>query len=352
VNLIDLRSDTVTRPTPGMRAAMASAEVGDDIYREDPTTRALEETGAALFGRPGAVFMPTVTMANQICLSLLAGPGDEVICELDAHLVRYEGGAAAAVGGIQTRTVASPDGRLPLTALRHIVRAGPPGGGSSGVRTAAVAVEQTHNQSGGRVYPIADLVELRAFADATGLGIHCDGARIWNAHAATGVPLATYGAQFDALAVCLSKGLGCPAGALAVFVDEAMTVEARRLRRRLGGAMRQVGILAAAGLYGLRHHLDRLADDHAHARQLAEAVETARPGTVDGPVETNIVYLDLPTDSLGGFVAACREEGVLVTVVHGRRARLVTHLEVDDAATGRAAKVLTAAVRTVHKGQS
>lgn len=343
VTYIDLRSDTVTRPTEGMRAAMAAADVGDDLYGEDPSVRALESECAALFGKPAAMFTPTVTMGNQICLSMLARPGDEVVCDVDAHVVRYEGGAAAVVGGIQTRTTAHPRGRLDLGILDGMVRERPAGPGAGSVRTAALVVEQTHNQGGGAVYPLDELAALREFATGRGVAIHCDGARVWNAHVASGIPLASWAATVDTLAVCLSKGLGCPAGGVVLLPDAGLLLEARRLRRRLGGSMRQVGVLAAAGLYALRHHVERLADDHAHARALAAAAGPA----VAGAVETNIVYLDLPRPAVEPFVDACRAEGVLVSVVQDRRARLVTHLDVDGAAVRRACDVVSRAVAGV-----
>lgn len=342
--MIDLRSDTVTVPTDGMRRAIATAAVGDDIYGEDPTVRRLEERVAELFGAGGAVFTPTVTMANLVALSLLAAPGDEIICDVDAHIVRYESGAAAVCGGIQTRTTCDPAGTIPVASLERLVRAGAATASSSGVRTRAVAVEQTHNQRGGRIYPLAELQALRSFTRARAIAVHCDGARLWHAHVATGVPLSTYAAQFDTVAVCLSKGLGCPAGALLVLPNTDAVTEARRLRRRYGGSMRQTGLLAAAGLHALDHHIARLADDHRRARTLADAVNAARPGTITDPVETNIAYLELPEGALTPFLSACRVEDVALTGVHGRRARFITHLGVDDAKIARAIDVLTGQV--------
>lgn len=339
--LIDLRSDTVTKPTAGMRQAMADAEVGDDTYGEDPTARALEDRCAELFGAGGAVFTPTVTMANLIGLGLLTRPGDEIICDINAHIVRNESGAMAVCGGIQTRTTSDPAGIVPVEVLGGLVRGDVASGTSSRVHTAAVAIEQTHNQHGGAVYPLSAMAALRAFALAHGLAVHCDGARIWNAHVAAGVGLDAYGAQCDSIAVCFSKGLGCPAGAVLVLANPDAVREARQLRRRYGGSMRQAGILAAAGLYALSHHLGRLADDHRRARRLAAAIEASRPGTVRHEVLTNIVYLELPDGALGSLLKQCKAEGVLLTRIHGRRARLVTHLDIDDKDTMRAARVLS-----------
>jgi threonine aldolase len=335
---VDLRSDTVTRPTPAMLAAMAAAQTGDDVYGEDPTVRALEERVAAAFGHEAAVFVPTGTMGNQICLQLVVPPGEELLCGDEDHVVTYELGGAARYGGISSRTLGAPRGLLTADVVAGQLR--PAGWGT--VATRAVSVEQTHNRGGGAVHPLAALQELRTLTSDAGVALHCDGARIWNAAVASGTPLEAYGPLFDTLSVCLSKGLGAPVGSL-VVTDAARAAEARVLRKRLGGGMRQAGVLAAAGLHALDAHLDRLADDHARARRLAEALAPA--GVVDpGQVETNLVPLDLagaPLDALG-LAAAARERGVLVSVLAPTRARLVTHLDVDDADVDRAAQVLGA----------
>jgi threonine aldolase len=335
---VDLRSDTVTRPTPAMLAAMAAAETGDDVYGEDPAVNALEERVAALFGHEAAVFVPTGTMGNQICLQLVVPPADELLCGAEDHVVTYEHGGAARYGGISSRTVTAPRGLVTADVVAGQLR--PPGWGT--VPTAAVSVEQTHNRGGGAVHPLAALQELRVLVDGHGVRLHCDGARIWNAHVASGTPLDAYGALFDTLSVCMSKGLGAPVGSL-VVTDAARAAEARVLRKRLGGGMRQAGVLAAAADHALSHHLDRLADDHARARRLAETVADAAPGVVDPAlVETNIVPLDLSGTACDGpeLAAAARAEGVLLSVVGPRRARLVTHLDADDAGVGRAADVV------------
>jgi threonine aldolase len=334
--MVDLRSDTVTRPTAGMREAMATAEVGDDVYGEDPTVIALQDEVAALFGHEAALFTPTGSMANQICVQLLVPPGSELLCDADAHVVTYEVGAAAAYGGISSRTWPASGAEIDPDQVAAMVRPD----GFHAVPTRAIAVEQTHNRGGGGVIGLPTLRALRQVADAAGVGLHCDGARIWHAHVADGVPLDTYGALFDTLSVCLSKGLGAPIGSLVVSSAERIA-RARDIRKRLGGGMRQVGVLAAAGRYALRHHLDRLADDHARAARLAEAL--APYGVVDaGKVRTNIVSLDLaksPVDALA-LGAAARERGVLVSVLGPRTARLVTHLDLDDAGVDRAGRVL------------
>jgi threonine aldolase len=340
-SIVDLRSDTVTRPVAAMREAMASAEVGDDVYGEDPTVNALEARVAALFGHEAAMFTPTGSMANQTCLQLLVPPGEELLCDADAHVVTYEIGAAAALGGISSRTWPAAGADIDPEAVAGMIRPA----GYNAVTTRAIAVEQTHNRGGGGIIPLSTLESLRRIADDAGVRLHCDGARIWHAHVADGVPLATYGALFDTMSVCLSKGLGAPVGSVVVSSRERIE-RARVIRKRLGGGMRQAGILAAAGDYALTHHVQRLADDHARAARLAEAL--APYGVVDAArVVTNIVPLDLakaPIDapSLG---AAARERGVLVSVLGPRSGRLVTHLDVDDAGIDRAAEVLTGILR-------
>ncbi|MFW3170726.1 threonine aldolase family protein [Geodermatophilus sp. CPCC 206100] len=337
-DLIDLRSDTVTRPTAGMRRAMAEAEVGDDVYAEDPSVRALEERTAELFGHEAALFVPSGTMGNQIGMRLVCEPGQEVLCDADAHVVTYEMGAAAAVFGISTRTVVSDGrgwrggtgtGRLDAEQLIAQVR---PRGDWHLTATAAVAVENTHNRGGGLVQPLDQLERLWAWSREAGVAVHLDGARIWNAHVASGVDLATYGRLADTASVCFSKGLGTPVGS--VLVASAERIAAARLwRKRLGGGMRQVGVLAAACTYALDSHLGRLAEDHEHARLLAK-----RLGVDPATVETNMVVLD---DVPAPVVAeAAKAQGVLVSQVSPRRVRLVTHLDVDRAGVERAADVL------------
>jgi threonine aldolase len=321
-----------------MRAAMAAAEVGDDVYGEDPTVNALEAEVAALFGHEAALFCPSGTMANQIALQLVVAPGGELLAGADAHVVTYELGAAAALGGISTRTWPSVGAALDVEQIAAMIR---PAGYPS-VPTAAIAVEQTHNLGGGGVVPLSVLRDLRAVADAQQIALHCDGARIWHAHVADGVPLTAYGELFDTLSVCLSKGLGAPVGSLVVS-DAQRIAKARWIRKRLGGGMRQAGILAAAGNHALTNHIGRLADDHVRARRLAEAL--AEFDVVDATrVRTNIVPLDLSRSSLDApsLGVAAREAGVLVSVLGPRVARLVTHLDVDDAGIDTAIDVLTA----------
>lgn len=328
-DLVDLRSDTLTRPTAAMRRAMAEAEVGDDVYGEDPTVRRLEEYVAGLFGHEDALFCPTGSLANVLAVGLVVPPGQELLCESSAHVVRAELGAHAVVGGVTTRTWTHERGLLDLDAVQQMYA---PDMGPFFVRTGAVAVENTHNFAGGTVQPLDRLQALRAWADEVGTKVHVDGARIWNASVATGTPLDVYGALADVMAVCLSKGLGAPIGSLVVGDADAM-VEARVRRKRLGAGMRQVGVLAAAGLHALEHHVERLATDHAHAQLLAEAV-----GVDPAGVETNIVVVAHP--DAPRIVAEAKAEGVLVSAVGPRTVRLVTHLDVDAAGAERAARVL------------
>lgn len=339
--LVDLRSDTVTKPTAAMRAAMASAEVGDDVYAEDPTVNALERKVAAMFGHEAALFAPTGSMANQIALQLIVPPAQELLCDANAHVVTYEIGAAAAIGGISSRTWPFAGGAIDVEQVASMIRPD----GYHAVPTRAIAVEQTHNMAGGVVIGLETLRALRGAADAAGIAMHCDGARIWHAHIADGVPLAEYGALFDTLSVCLSKGLGAPVGSLVVGSAEKIA-KARWIRKRMGGGMRQAGILAAAGVYALDNHIDRLAEDHVRARRLAEAL--APFGVVDlDRVRTNLVILDLAKTALDAptLAARAREQGVLVSALGPRTGRLITHLDVDDAAIDRAIDVLAAAFR-------
>ncbi len=326
----DLRSDTLTRPTAAMRRAMTDAEVGDDVYGEDPTVLTLQHRVAELFGHEDALFTPTGSMANVLAVASLVSPGAEVLCEASAHIARAELGAHGALTGLTMRTWRDPRGQVDLAAVQDMFA---PDMGPFFVRTAAVSVENTHNFAGGAVLPLDDLQALRAWATSVGVGVHIDGARIWNAHVATGVPLAAYGACADVLSVCLSKGLGAPVGSLMIGSADAVA-EARVRRKRMGGGMRQVGILAAAGLYALDHHLERLAEDHAHARLLAEACGVD-PSTVD----SNIVVV--PRDDAQAFVAGARDGGVLVSPVGPRTVRLVTHLDVSREQARAAAAVLS-----------
>jgi threonine aldolase len=326
---IDLRSDTVTRPTEGMRRAMLDAPVGDDVYDEDPTVNALQDEVAELLGFEAALFAPSGSMTNQLGLRLLVRPGQELVADQEAHVVRAELGAAAVFSGITTRTWPSANGRVTASAVQSVAT---PDAGSYMVSTAAIAIENTHNFGGGTVQPQDEIRHVQAYARQHGLGMHLDGARLWNAHIASGLSLGELASGFDTVSVCLSKGLGAPVGSLLLASQERID-EAKIWRKRYGGGMRQIGMLAAAGRYALHEHLERMADDHAHAGILAEALGVD-PGTVD----TNIVFADVADSAT--FVARAEAEGVRVMATGPRRIRLVTHLDVGDEDTERAAAVL------------
>jgi threonine aldolase len=327
--MVDLRSDTLTKPTPGMRAAMASAEVGDDIYGEDPTINALEAQVADLLGFEAGLFVPSGTLSNQLGMRLLVRPGQELICDSLAHVARAEHGAAAVFAGITFRTWKADRGLLDVAAIRELIA---PDAGPHMVSTAAIEVENTHNFGGGVIQPRAEIDALVTLARQYGLGLHLDGARLWNAHVASGLSLRELAAGFDTVSVCFSKGLGAPVGSMLVASADRIT-EARAWRRRYGAGMRQAGILAAAAAYALDNHLERLADDHARAKRLAVAL-----GVDPAQVQTNIVVATV--DDAAGVAARARAEGVLVSALGPRMLRAVTHLDVDDAGIDFAIDVL------------
>ena len=317
MTLIDLRSDTVTKPTAGMRKAMAAAEVGDDVYGEDPTVNALQERIAALLGKEAAVWVPTGTMANQIALGSLAGPGDEIICDRNCHVVNYEGGAISALWGAQSLVVDGERGIFTPEAVKAALRASQ---GDHDPHQKVVAVENTHNRGGGSIWPLAQLDAVADVAHGAGLMVHLDGARIWNAQVATGIAVSRWCEKADTVSVCLSKGLGAPAGSVVAASRERVKI-IRRLRKRVGGGLRQAGILAAAGAYTLDHHVARLAEDHESARRLAASV----PSFAWHTPETNILLADVP--SAPALVEAARKEGILINAVSATRIRAVTHLD-------------------------
>ncbi len=336
---VDLLSDTLTQPTEAMRQAMAHAPVGDDVFGEDPTVRLLEERVADLLGHEDALFTPTGSMANQLGIRLHVRAGEELIADSLAHVLRAEMGAAAVLSGISARSWVAPRGLLDAAQPLALMI---PDGGAYQVNTRLVVVENTHNFGGGTVQPFDQIQALRAGTRAAGVAMHLDGARLWNAHVATGIPLADYGTLFDTVSVCLSKGLGAPVGSLLVGSRERMA-ETRIWRKRFGGGMRQVGILAAAGLHALDHHVERLADDHARARRFAAAAAAAVPGSVDpATVLTNIVVLDVAGSgwTAADFCAEAGERGIRLYPVSPTAVRLVWHLDVDDAGTDRAVERL------------
>jgi threonine aldolase len=322
MSVCDLRSDTLTRPTAAMRAAMAAAEVGDDVYAEDPSVRALEERVAALLGKESALFVPSGTMGNQIGLLVHTRPGDEVIIGEGSHCAFYESGAASAWAGVQFAIA----GRGGLFSADEMLEAVKPAQYHF-PRTRLVVLENTHNRAGGRVFPQAEVLKIAAAAREQGLAVHLDGARIWNASVATGLDVAQLAAPFDTLSVCFSKGLGAPVGSAFVGSREQV-LAARRFRKMLGGGMRQAGILAAGALHALEHHRARLVEDHASARVFADTLRGVA-GIEVAAVETNIVILTSANSDASELARRAAEHGVLLNATGKRTLRAVTHLDVD-----------------------
>jgi threonine aldolase len=340
---IDLRSDTVTRPSQGMRDAIASAPVGDDVYGDDPTVNSLEERVAAMFGKEAGLFTPSGSLANQLAIRMLVAPGQELLAETNSHIVRAELGAAAVFSGITTRTWPAIDGVLKASDALDVAR---PDSGPYLVSTAAIAVENTHNFGGGTVQSISEIAALRIGADEMGVALHLDGARIWNAHVASGVSFSDYGKYFDTISVCLSKGLGAPVGSIMIATKERVA-QARIWRKRYGAGMRQIGILAAAGHYALDKNIERLADDHRRAKEIAKALSTIDSTLIDpARVQTNIVVLDLKSIPLTATELAqrCREAGLWISAFGPKFARLVTHMDFDDAQCAEAIEILKKAL--------
>ena len=339
--LLDVRSDTVTRPTAAMRRAMAEAEVGDDVLDGDPTVLRLQSRVAALLGREAALFFPTGTMANQAGIAVSSTPGTEALLDANAHIIHWEMAGAAALCGVQVRPVPAGDGRLVMNAddLQRTIRPRSIHAPSPSL----VCFENTHNGAGGKVTPLSDLRAMRAVADAHGLPVHMDGARLWNASAATGTPLADFASCAHTVMLSFSKGLGCPVGA--ILVGDAATIgRAHMIRKRFGGGMRQSGILAAAALHALDAHLGRLPEDHANARRFADIVDGAGGARVVPP-DTNIVMVDLPEGVTSGDVAArAKAADVLISPWSNTRVRAVAHLDVDAAGMTRAGEVVRDAI--------
>lgn len=342
---IDLRSDTVTRPTLGMLQAMAAAEVGDDVFGEDPTVNRLEQRVASLLGMEAALFVPSGTMSNQIGIRCHTVPGDELLCEVNNHIFQYESGGPAALSGVMCQTMVGSDGVIDVHDLDGLVKPD----ADYAARTRLVCLENTHNRGGGKIFPLQNIERISAWARQLGLAMHLDGARLWNAVVASKIPLKTWSQHFDSVSVCFSKGLGAPVGS-ALAGSRVFIQKARRIRKMFGGGMRQAGILAAAALYALEHHLDRLAEDHAHARILADAVREL-PGITLAPanVETNLVFIRLDA-SLGTAAQAqarLKEHGVLALATAAQTLRFVTHLDVSREQIDRACNTL----RTVLAGR-
>ncbi len=327
--MIDLRSDTVTKPTPTMRRAMADAEVGDDVYREDPTVNALEARAAEILGKPAAIFVPTGSMGNAIAIKLHTHHGQEVICDDRAHILDWELAMTAWFSGCLARPVPTRDGILNWSAIEPAIKN--PGGFNA--PTAMVNLEHPHNMGGGTLYAIEAIDEIATRAHARNLKVHMDGARLFNAVARSGLTPARIVANVDTVMTCLSKGLGAPVGSLLAGPAD-LIAQARIHRKQLGGGMRQAGILAAAGLVALEESPQRMFDDHANARLLAEAV-----GLDPATIQTNIVIFEIKT-APAQFIAALKAEGILASAIGGQRVRLVTHYDVSRADCDRAANIL------------
>jgi threonine aldolase len=326
--LIDLRSDTVTKPTAAMRKAMAFAEVGDDVYGEDPTVNLLEARTAQLFAKEAAVFVPSGTMANQIAVGVNTQPGDELLCSSTSHVYVWEAGGIARLSGVTARTFGGDGGILRLEDIDGAIR---PSHDSHYVRTRLISLENTHNRAGGRVHSLSSIAQIARYAREHNLATHCDGARLMNAVVATGHAASEWAQHFDTVSICFSKGLGAPAGSALVGSGEAIR-RARRLRKLFGGGMRQGGILAAGALYALENHVDRLSEDHANAKLLADAFAESEVFTLDsGPVMTNLVWVKVdPSVATAAEVATyLRSRNILVSALEPQVIRAVTHLDLS-----------------------
>ena len=341
--IIDLRSDTVTRPTAAMREAMAGAEVGDDVFGEDPTVIRLQARVADILGKEAALFVPSGTMANQICIKVHTRPGDEVIAERGAHVFNYETGGAAFLSSVQVHTIDGTRGAITAADIKKTIRPAvyymP--------RTRLICLENTHNRAGGTVYPFPLMQDIHDLAREEKIGLHLDGARLWNACAASGIRPSAYAALFDSVSVCLSKGLGAPVGSVIAGTEEFID-EARHVRKIFGGGMRQAGILAAAGIYALDHHLDRLAEDHRKAAALARTLAGVQGFSIDlESVQTNIIIIDVAATGRQPeeILALLKARGVLLTPGNYMGLRAVTHLDVSPEDCTEAGRLIAEAMR-------
>lgn len=324
--IIDYRSDTVTRPTPGMLEAMMRAKVGDDVLGDDPSVNELEALSAEMFGMEAALFCPSGTMTNQIAIKCHTQPGDEVICDFTSHVYQYEGGGIAFNAGASVHLLNGNRGRVTAEQVRSGINADD----VHKAHTSLVSLENTCNRGGGACYELDEIQKIRAVCDENCLKLHLDGARIFNALVAKQQPALEYGKLFHTISVCLSKGLGCPVGSVLIGPADFIK-KARRIRKVLGGGMRQAGYIAAAGIYALRNHIDRLEEDHNHARQLGATLESCSFVTSVLPVETNIVIFEVAEGyTAQGLVAQLKEKGVWAYAISNNQVRLVTHLDVSD----------------------
>ncbi|MEX1131945.1 MAG: GntG family PLP-dependent aldolase [Flavobacteriales bacterium] len=335
--MIDLRSDTVTRPGPAMRAAMANAEVGDDVFGEDPTVNSLEGRVAELFGHEAGLFCPSGTMTNQIALHVLTRHGDEVICDEGAHIYRYEGGGLMATSGCSVKLIHGDRGRFKAREVEASIN---DRSAAWLANSSVVAIENTCNRGGGAVWDLAEVARIKAVCVARGLGFHMDGARIFNALVVTGEQPADWGKHFDTFSVCLSKGLGAPVGSVLVGSRDLIH-QARRVRKRLGGGMRQAGLLAAACHYALDHHVERLREDHARALRLGTALQQLPWVASIMPVETNIVIATLNNEQgAAAYLVKLREKGLVAAAFGPNMVRFVLHHDVDDTSMDRAIRII------------
>lgn len=335
--IIDLRSDTVTKPSPEMRKAMYEAEVGDDVFKEDPTVNRLEDYSAELLGKEAALYVPSGMMGNQICLNVLTNPGDEVICEIDSHIFNYESGSPAKLSGIQLMTVKGNLGVMNPEQVEPLIR---PKDAYYMPLTKVIEVENTHNRAGGTILPMENIIELKNLTKKYNLYFHLDGARLWNASVETGISVKEYASHFDSISCCLSKGLGAPVGSIIGGTKEFIK-EAYRVRKSWGGGMRQVGILAAAGLYALQNNIERLKDDHRRAKFLAERINDINNLEIDmNLVHTNILLFKPLTMMVSEAMIKCKENGLLILQGTVDTLRAITHLDVDDSDVEKAANIL------------
>jgi threonine aldolase len=340
--MIDLRSDTVTRPTKAMRAAMESAPVGDDVFNDDPTVNLLQERVADMLGKEAALFVPSGTMSNQICVKAHTQPGDELLCDIGCHIYNYEAGGPAVLSGVTCRTIEGDFGILDVSQLEDKIRPI----NEHLVRTRLVCLENTHNRGGGRIYPLEKIEAISSWARQNGLAMHLDGARLWNAIVATGISAKKWTLHFDTVSVCFSKGLGAPVGS-ALAGPQAFVARARMIRKLFGGGMRQAGVIAAAALYALDHHIDRLAEDHKNARVIAQAIaDTPGLRLVPPDVETNLIWFRVEPDvgTAQEVATALKERNVRVHVGGPQLLRACTHLDVSAAQAERAAETIRQAV--------
>lgn len=335
--MIDLRSDTVTRPSEAMRKAMYNAEVGDDVFKEDPTVNKLEQFAADLLGKEAALYVSSGVMGNQICLNVLTNPGDEVICERDAHIFNYESGSPAALSGVQLNPIDGKYGIITVEQVESFIR---PSSAYYMPKTKVIEIENTHNRAGGTIWPIENIISIKGLAKKYNLYFHLDGARIWNASVAAGIPVKEYASHFDSISCCLSKGLGAPVGSI-IAGSKDFIKEAYRIRKAWGGGMRQAGIIAAAGLYALQNNIDRLKDDHEKAKFLAERINANPNLEIDmKAVQTNILLFHPKNISVEEGIKKSKDKGLLLSIGKVDLIRAIAHLDVSFDDVKKAADII------------